>query len=204
MKTKPGSSSLWKIAIVVLVFLSLLILIMGCFYSILTCKKISNITLQEWQQLSNLVYGASGIMLGYLYFKSKIAIDEDYAKKDRIRNRITYIREELIQVDKLIDQILQLQINDKDELTRVRLEIDKRFMLLMNNFIESNSDLIGFEKNELDSIVALNSFVSNSAIISEIDLSLLKNESNRSSERIKYLEKLYEATTMCMLKIENL
>lgn len=84
------------IAIFILITLIAFIFSIGLLYSHCTHKHLHQITLTEWQQFSNLVYGASGIILGYLYFKSKIDIDSDNAKKDRIRNRVTYIREELI------------------------------------------------------------------------------------------------------------
>lgn len=190
-------------AIFVLLVLCGFILLIGYFYSTYNCKQVSEVTLTEWQQLSNLTYGAFGIILGYLYFSSKVVIDRDIAKKDRARNRIAYIREELIQIDKLIEQILIYDIKNADELSKIRLEIDKRFMLLMNNYLENNENLIGFTNNELNSIVTLNSFVTNSKIISEVELDSLTKIAC-SKERLEYLSVFYEATGMCMQKIENL
>jgi hypothetical protein len=76
-------------------------------------------------------------------------------------------------------------------------------MLLMNNYLENNENLIGFTNNELNSIVTLNSFVTNSKIISEVELDFLTKIA-RSKERLEYLSVFYEATGMCMQKIENL
>ncbi|MCP5245193.1 MAG: hypothetical protein H6937_04270 [Burkholderiales bacterium] len=181
----------------------LFIFFIGYLYSIHTCKKISVFTLTEWQQIAIISYGGIGITLGFLYFVLKIIIDTENAKKDRIRNRLLYIHEELIQTDKLIEQILNFQINDENELKKIRFEINKKFSLLINNYIENNDKLIGFTNEELDSIIAVHSFVDKSKIISNEELNSLK-ESNVSAERLDYLDVFLEATTMCMQKLENL
>lgn len=202
MKTISKALFLILKTILALAILCGFIILIGYFYSQYLCKQITEITLLEWQQLANLTYGAFGIVLGYLYFISKITIDSNNAKKERIRNRLVYIREELIQADKLIEQIFNFHIKDKDELYKIRLEIDRRFMLLTNNYLENNDDLIGFSDKELASIVAVYSFVNNSNIISEIEFNLLYR-SARSTERLKYLDVFYEATTMCIQKLEK-
>lgn len=63
-------------AILVLLVLFGFIFLIGLFYSFYNCKQISEVTLTEWQQFSNLTYGAFGIILGYLYFSSKIVIQK--------------------------------------------------------------------------------------------------------------------------------
>jgi hypothetical protein len=191
------------------VLLVLSIICFGYYFSKFNSIELSSISLSQWQQIAAIVFGGLGLILGYLYFISRIDIEKKNSKNERIRVRLMYIHNELKEADKLIEKIFRSQFWTSSQLLYLREDIDKRLEILANNYLEENENLIKFTKDELAKIVGLHSFFNNSKVLYfekffAIKFTLLRGEGDVATERYEYIEIFKAATNTCIHKLENL
>lgn len=164
-------------------------------------SKFLEFKLVDVKNIATIVYGFIAILIGYFYFYKRIKIDEEKAKNDRVRSRLNYLYDELNRADEIIDIILSGAIQNEDDLNQSRRKLDN-MLILFGVYLENHDKLIGFNSDELKSLLQVHSFISQSEIISERDLKELK-ESDLATEKLKYLDCIQEARTICLQKLES-
>ncbi len=164
-------------------------------------ERLSTLGLQDWQAISGIFYGAIGLFLGYLFFNKRVTIDNRNLVNDRVRKRLSYIYDEFNRADTISEMILDITIRNDDDLNQARAGLDKK-LTLINAYLDNNDKLLKFNAEELNSILKVHSFISNSEIIFSLDYKTLK-KTDRSGERLRYLDIIQEARTICLQKMES-
>lgn len=163
--------------------------------------SLSQMEIRDWQSASSIIYGALGLILGYLFFHKRVIIDNQNHEHDRIRSRLSYIYEEFKRVDDLANQIFSREAKDDIKLCEVRSKLDKT-LILMNEFLDNNDKLMKFNSDELESILKVHSVISNSNVISEVNHRVLE-EADITEERLLFSDAIQEARTICLQKMES-
>ncbi len=203
------ASAVMRIVFSLFLLLNVL-MITGYFYKFFTVgflpiigfTELTKMKISDWGQIATILYGGMALVLGYYFYKSKNRLDEETASSERKRARINFIYEELANACELVQRILKNQIEDELVLSGVRSRISV-MMSMINDQLENNDPLLGFDDEELTKIIKVNSYVDNSKCISVTSLNDLKS-SNLIKEWANFVEINQEARTICLLRAENL
>jgi len=159
-----------------------------------------DLNLKEWQALATIVYGAVALSLGYIYFSRKLTVDNEVSANDRARKRLIYLLEQLDRIDAIAIKILNLDFDNNKHLKRAREELD-RVLLLIDLYLDNNDKLLKLTTKELDVMVKVHSYISNSVIISEMTYDDL-SETNCIEEYYSYIDVTQDARSVCLQKEE--
>lgn len=197
-----------EIFIFVLLFLCLSTIFLIIFYFYFDQElndfytTLGQLSLTDWRSVAHIGYGALGLILGYWYFIRKVKLEDTNSKKDRARKRFSYLYEEYCRGDELVNEILDLEVLNENDLKKKRNQIDRLF-LSINNYLDCNDSLLGFSSDELESLLAVHSFINSSEIIFEMKFDNLQ-KSDTANEYDKYCDVIQDARTICLQKEESL
>jgi hypothetical protein len=163
---------------------------------------LTSMVLKDWQAITSIIYGASGLLLGYSFFKARVGIDSKNSEDERVRKRLLYVFDEINQSDDTADLIWNLDVKNQKELEQARRKLDKK-LALMTVYLDNNDTLLKLNESELQTVVKVHSIFNSSKVLSEVNFQELR-KSNRSSDQLDFSDAIQEARTICLQKIETL
>ena len=146
---------------------------------------------------AQLILGLGGLILGICYYhlrKNFFLINE---KKQRVRNRLDHIIDELNKIDGHVRTLFKSKIPDRSELIDVKNSLDAESQWI-NLYLEINDELLGFSKDELGKLVSVGSFIEK-VVYSQDDQD---GSSLDSTTYQYYIQMLQEARAVCLKKME--
>lgn len=148
--------------------------------------------------------GVVGVLLGYLYFKSRLKFDSESLSRDRQRAQLSLLLERLDKVDVSMGRVLELGSGEEErrrESERVLRELDQ-----VVSMVEQGDKLMGIDEGDMRAIVRLNSFAEGYARrLLGSSVVTVEREADRRRERgadkERYGELLQEARRRCISRI---
>jgi len=205
MFSKVKQLSLFILVLVIIFALYLLLNpLFFVFERIFTPRKLENITeAREYYGLLSQIFGifitASGLTLGYFYYKDKLKYDKKCSTRDRKKSRLEYLIKELNRFDNFVDEIISFTFDDATELKHLRAKVSRSFEVIV--IMLEEDAILGFSDNEIKIILEVNSYVEQNNVLMCAEFQEITDDS-LLSEKNKYLDKIQSAKRTCIRKIE--
>jgi hypothetical protein len=145
----------------------------------------------------------AGILLGLYYFVRKNRIDTANRLKERRAKRIEVIHDQLNVYDSIIDEIISLQVKDQEELDRCRRKAKRAFEII-NAIIDADGCVLDWTDKEINTIIAIDSYVDKNYILMESSHDELNECSDIEIIRAEYIDRLQEARKVCLEKADSI
>ncbi len=167
----------------------------------------NKLNLNDWNAIISIIassivalVGILGLILGYYYYKSRLEYDQCNVEKEKKRCRLQIIFEQLEAYNAIIERVFILDIQNENELTKLRDKIERSFELI-EICLELNDKLFNFTNEEIKTILAVNSFVDKNALIMRENFDSLSRQAFQSI-RLNYIDKIQKARGVCLNKME--
>lgn len=141
-----------------------------------------------------------GLLLGSFYYFDKLKNDELNFKKEKSRQKLSLLLQELINFDELVDQVINKQFKNRKTLDYIRNKISRSFEII-EILITQNKEILDLSDNDINKILEVNSFVDKSQTIMHSKYSEIIKISLYEIKDI-YIEKIKDAKRVCFLKAE--
>ena len=134
------------------------------------------------------ILGFLGIILGYIYFTKRIAIDKEFKKRQEQHRHLELLLNEIDNHDKTVYKILLNAIKDEKELHCTRGEIG-RFFDNMTPILEDGKRICGLTEVAIEKTIEMHAYVDKSFILTRAGYSEL-NAATLEIAKESYCEKL--------------
>ncbi|GEM_PF-4390556 len=166
----------------------------------LSCTKATDL-MDLYAKVSTPVFAILGLLLGFLYFYSRYHFDSLNISKEKKNNRLQLLIGWLKEADDLVLQLFSLDGIDNDsKLGHLREKIIRSFDHV-ETLLDSNLEIINFDRPEMFIILNVNSIVDKNENIMRQSLEDLTSDSF-NDVRDKYQSSMKNALRVCYGRFE--
>ena len=166
----------------------------------LLCSEATEL-LELFNTASTPIFAIFGLVIGFLYFRSRYQFDSLNIERDKKNNKLQILIQQFKEADDLVLQVLNLNgIGNNSNLGLVREKIIRSFDHI-EMFLESNLTIIGFSHPEMFLLLKVNSIVDKNDNLMRNDFSSLTIDSF-NDVRDKYRSSISNALRTCYSKFE--
>lgn len=171
--------------------------------SIIPTRALSLSQLQAYYSIVYSIFailvGVAGLGLGFFYFHNRKRVEREASDRDHLRKRADILMEELNAYDKCVHRVLGMSVRDAQELTEMRVEIERIFEVIQD-MLDQWQSLLGLKDDDLRRIIRINSFVDKCDTIMRTEFAELSLQ-EMYPIKDRYQELVREARRTCYVKI---